>query len=43
MRLSDMMNVKKFHFVGIGGAGMSALAKILIESGRESFYRAQRV
>ena len=35
MRFSDMMNVKKFHFVGIGGAGMSALAKILIESGRE--------
>ena len=35
MRFSDMMNVKKFHFVGIGGAGMSALAKILIESGHE--------
>ena len=27
------MDRKKFHFVGIGGAGMSALAKILIESG----------
>ena len=30
-----MMNLKKFHFIGIGGAGMSALAKILIESGYE--------
>ena len=27
--------VNKFHFIGIGGAGMSALAKILIEMGRE--------
>ena len=27
------MDRKKFHFVGIGGAGMSVLAKILIESG----------
>ncbi len=27
--------LKKFHFIGIGGAGMSALAKILIESGFE--------
>ena len=35
MRFSDMLNLKKFHFVGIGGAGMSALAKILIESGYE--------
>lgn len=25
--------LKKFHFIGIGGVGMSALAKILIESG----------
>ena len=24
---------KKFHFVGIGGAGMSAIAKILLEKG----------
>ncbi len=30
-----MMNLKKLHFIGIGGAGMSALAKILIESGCE--------
>lgn len=35
MRFSDMLNLKKFHFIGIGGAGMSALAKILIESGYE--------
>ena len=28
-------SLKKFHFIGIGGAGMSALAKILIESGLE--------
>ncbi|MBQ6974980.1 MAG: UDP-N-acetylmuramate--L-alanine ligase, partial [Selenomonadaceae bacterium] len=27
------MDKKNFHFIGIGGAGMSALAKILIESG----------
>lgn len=35
MRFSDMLNLKKFHFVGIGGAGMSVLAKILIEMGYE--------
>ncbi len=35
MKLSDIKNLKKFHFVGIGGAGMSALAKILIEAGYE--------
>ena len=29
------MDKKNFHFIGIGGAGMSALAKILIESGYE--------
>lgn len=27
--------LKKFHFIGIGGVGMSALAKILIQSGCE--------
>ena len=27
------MDRNKLHFIGIGGAGMSALAKILIESG----------
>lgn len=25
--------IKKFHFVGIGGAGMSAIAKVLLEKG----------
>ena len=25
--------INKVHFVGIGGAGMSALAKILVEKG----------
>ncbi|MBQ7453603.1 MAG: UDP-N-acetylmuramate--L-alanine ligase [Selenomonadaceae bacterium] len=28
-------NLKRFHFIGIGGVGMSALAKILIERGFE--------
>ena len=28
-------NLKRFHFIGIGGVGMSALAKILIERGCE--------
>lgn len=28
-------DIKKFHFVGIGGAGMSAIAKILLEMGYE--------
>lgn len=32
MKLDDL---KKFHFIGIGGVGMSALAKILIERGFE--------
>ena len=29
----DMKNFKKIHFIGIGGVGMSPLAKMLIESG----------
>ena len=33
MKLNDIKSLKSFHFIGIGGAGMSALAKILIESG----------
>lgn len=33
LKLSEMKNLKSFHFIGIGGAGMSVLAKILIESG----------
>jgi len=28
-------NIKKIHFVGIGGAGMSAIAKVLLEMGYE--------
>ena len=28
-----LTGIKKVHFVGIGGAGMSALAKILVEKG----------
>lgn len=30
-----LKNIHKIHFVGIGGAGMSALAKILVEKGYE--------
>ncbi len=33
MKFSDLNNFKHFHFIGIGGAGMSALAKILLQSG----------
>lgn len=33
--LKMLGNMKKFHFVGIGGAGMSPLAKILLELGYE--------
>lgn len=33
MKLNEMRDLKSFHFIGTGGAGMSALAKILIESG----------
>ena len=29
--LSLLENINKIHFVGIGGAGMSAIAKILVE------------
>ena len=28
-----LKDIHKIHFVGIGGAGMSALAKILVEKG----------
>src|SRR5690554_2900408 len=28
-----MKNLKSVHFIGIGGAGMSGLAKILVEQG----------
>ena len=30
-----LKDIHKIHFVGIGGAGMSALAKILVEKGYE--------
>lgn len=30
-----LKNIKKIHFVGIGGAGMSAIARILLEMGFE--------
>ena len=30
-----LTGIKKVHFIGIGGAGMSALAKILVEKGYE--------
>jgi len=33
LKLNDIKNLKSFHFIGVGGAGMSALAKILLESG----------
>lgn len=33
--LKDLKGIKKVHFVGIGGAGMSPLAKILVEMGYE--------
>ena len=35
MKLNEVKNLKSFHFIGIGGAGMSALAKILILSGKK--------
>lgn len=28
-----LQNIKKIHFIGIGGAGMSAIAKVLLEMG----------
>lgn len=28
-----LKSIKKFHFIGIGGAGMSAIAKVLLEMG----------
>ena len=33
--LKELKNIHKVHFVGIGGAGMSPLAKILTEMGYE--------
>ncbi|SFT72062.1 UDP-N-acetylmuramate--L-alanine ligase [Selenomonas sp. GACV-9] len=34
-QLKELNDIKKIHFVGIGGAGMSPLAKILVELGYE--------
>ena len=34
-QLKELKDIKKIHFVGIGGAGMSPLAKILVELGYE--------
>ena len=28
-----LKDIKKIHFIGIGGAGMSAIAKVLLEIG----------
>ena len=32
-QLKELKNIEKIHFVGIGGAGMSPLAKIMVELG----------
>ncbi len=34
-RLKELKDIEKIHFVGIGGAGMSPLAKIMVELGYE--------
>ena len=34
-QLQELNDIKKIHFVGIGGAGMSPLAKIMVELGYE--------
>lgn len=34
-QVNPVKNIKKWHFVGIGGAGMSAIARILAEQGFE--------
>ncbi|MDP3013575.1 MAG: Mur ligase domain-containing protein [Candidatus Subteraquimicrobiales bacterium] len=31
--MEELKNFKKVHFVGIGGAGMSGIAKVLFEMG----------
>lgn len=30
----DLRDVKRIHFIGVGGVGMSAIAKVLVEQGR---------
>lgn len=32
-RIFLLLGIRKFHFIGIGGAGMSAIAKVLLEMG----------
>ena len=34
-QLKELKDIRKIHFVGIGGAGMSPLAKIMVELGYE--------
>ena len=34
-QLKELKDIKKIHFVGIGGAGMSPLAKVMCELGYE--------
>ena len=34
-QLKELAGIRKIHFVGIGGAGMSPLAKIMVELGYE--------
>ncbi|MCR5758409.1 MAG: UDP-N-acetylmuramate--L-alanine ligase [Selenomonas sp.] len=34
-RLKELKDIEKIHFVGIGGAGMSPLAKVMVELGYE--------
>lgn len=33
MKMTDLSGIKRVHFIGIGGIGMSGLAKVLAESG----------
>ena len=34
-QLKELKDIRKIHFVGIGGAGMSPLAKVMCELGYE--------
>ena len=35
MKMDQLPKTKRIHFIGIGGAGMSAIAKVLIEMGHQ--------
>ena len=35
MQINDCKRVRRLHFVGIGGAGMSGIAEVLHENGFE--------